>query len=299
MNRTIAVTGSILGMIGSLFGFSGHHHKPGKPSAPVTTAPVTPPVTTPPATVPPTTAPTAPATDITAAPTGNVVSDGRTWKLSNVQDFDTDAAPGAFGKTYPGMGGADYGKYLDSQTISVTNSALQINTRHIGSVDAGGWIALLPNASSTGAWAYTGNVRFSFRIKSTNAGTGYGTAAMLSVNNNADWTRDGEMDVWEGSNGGNANIFHHLPGNPNNKIQTNLGSTTDYHTITVEWVGGVSTTYYRDGVKIASYGASQTAAASAAFLAVIQTAASDNTDNGAPDTSTSQVAIDWMASWQL
>ena len=235
----------------------------------------------------------------TDAPTGNVVSNGRTWKLSTVQGFNTNTNAANFAKTYPGIGTVNSGKYLDGVTTTVNNGILDIADQHVGNVDAGAWLGLIPQGNAAGSWAYTGNVRFSLRVKSSAGGGGYGTAAMLSVADNNNWTRDGEMDVWEGSNGVNAFSFHHLPGNPTNKLTTVNPDPNQYHVITVEWIGGVGTTYYVDGKQTASYGASQSASAQASFMAALQTASADNTDNGAPDSSTSHVDVAWMAAWQL
>lgn len=245
-------------------------------------------------------APTPPPVDPTAMPVGNVVSNGRTWRQVAAEDFTRPVAAGAFPSTYKNLGHITSGKYRNDVTCTVANSILQVHLAHSGNYDLGAWIALLADPSGAGAWAFKGNARFSFRIKSTGTGGPYGTAAMLSVNDNANWTRDGEMDVWEGNAGGFANVNHHFPGHPmTGTATTPLAATADFHVVTVEWVGGTSVDYYLDGKRVAAYTGSDVPSASAEFLAVIQSAASDGSDNGAPDTATADVFIDWMAAWQL
>jgi hypothetical protein len=246
------------------------------------------------------TAPTPPPVDPNAMPVGNVTSRGITWRQVAAEDFTRAVAPSAFPSTYKNLGHITSGKYRNDVTCTVANSVLNVHLSHAGSYDMGAWIALLADPSGTGAWAFKGNARFSFRIKSTGSGGPYGTAAMLSVNDNNNWTRDGEMDVWEGNAGGFANVNHHFPGHPmTGTATTPLASTTNFHTVTVEWIGGVRTTYYLDGVQVAEYTGSSAPSATAEFLAVIQSAASDGSDNGAPDNETADIYIDWMAAWQL
>lgn len=255
----------------------------------------TPPVTTPPVTTPPVTTPTTP--DVTSAPTGDVTSNGKTWKLKQVEDFSRAATPSTFVSTYTNLGHITSGKYRNDLNVTVANGVLTSHQQHAGNYDTGSWLALLPGGTQNGDWAYTGSARISFRIKATGS-SDYGAAAMLSVLDNANWGRDGEMDIWEGNNGTSANLNHHTPASgPVHQVA--LADTTACHTVTVEWIGGVSTTYYLDGVQVATYGASETASATAQFMAVIQTAAANNTDNGASDSATSDVSLDWWAAWQL
>jgi hypothetical protein len=234
-----------------------------------------------------------------AAPTGGVISGGHVWRSSKIETFSKNTTPANFAKNYSDLGQIATGKYRNDLTCTVSGGVLDITDRHSGSYDMGAWIALLPHGSGASGYAYTGNLRYSLRIKSVSNKGGYGTDALLSVNNNDDWNRDGEMDAWEGNNGGIAHLFQHQPGNAPSATQQSLGWTSSYHTITVEWIGGVSTTYYEDGKKVASFGPKQTASASAKFMAIVQTAASDNSNNGAPDDAVSHVSIDWMATWQL
>jgi hypothetical protein len=270
----------------------------------IASAPVTPPVVTPPVVVTPVvTAPvvvTPPVVVVDpniAAPTGNVTDTaGNVWKLLQVEDFTRPATPMQFVSTYTNLGHGITGKYRNDQTCTVsTDSILRVNCFHSGSYDLGSWLAVLP-AGQSGSWGMTGSARFASRIRSTGSSS-YGTAAMLTVQDNANWGRDGEMDVWEGNCGTSANVNHHTP-NSGPVHQTTIAATTDWHTIVAEWIAGVSVKYYRDGTLIASYTGTDVATTAASFMAVIQTASSDNTDNGAPDTATAEVDIDWVAVWQ-
>lgn len=81
--------------------------------------------------------PTSDAPPVSATmPTGDVVSNGTTWRPTLSEDFLTDAAPGAVLATYPRMNayknGADtsgHGTYAPQKVLSVSDSMLDFHLR--------------------------------------------------------------------------------------------------------------------------------------------------------------------------
>lgn len=228
-----------------------------------------------------------------AMPTGNVVSNGRTWAPETSIDFTTNATFGAARAAYPKIvfypEGSGNGKYLADQTVTVANSMMDVYVRHIGTVDAGAAM-LFKRADGTEPW--TGG-RFTFRFRADPSAAGYGGVFQLWPATQL-WA-EGEMDFPEGDFGGQMNLYHHEVGaNPANNylVASNLGTWDQWHTGTIEWVPGTSARYYLDGVKVGEVtNAAQVATTPHNFVLQM---ASHTTETSASDTAAGHFQLDWV-----
>ena len=228
----------------------GNTSTPAPTTPPITPAP-TPVPTTPPVT-PPVTPPTTPSGSGQAMPTGDVVSNGKTWTPVLNEDFNTDTKGDVATKyqnTFPVYpDGTGDGKYLPSKVLSTHDSMLDFYLHHEGNVDAGAAGTFIQN---NGAWASTGG-RFSVRFKSDGKAEGYGAAFILWPNSE-NWS-EGEIDFPEGELTSSTNLNQHRVGNnPGEKslMVENVSNWTDWHTATIDWIPGKAIYYYMDGKLVA------------------------------------------------
>lgn len=271
--------------------------KPSNNTPTPTPTPTTPPTQTPTPTAPPTTQPNPPADS--SMPVGNVVSDGKTWVPVMSEDFKTTAGLGQvqniYKNTFPMYPeGTGNGKYLPNETTTVHDSLLDINVHHVGNVDAG---AAGQFIQQNGEWAYTGG-RFSIRFRATGNPEGYGAAFILWPYNQ-NWS-EGEIDFPEGELTSGTNLNQHRVGaNPEQKslMLGNVSNWSDWHTATIEWVPGKTLKYYMDG-KIIAQETNPANVPTTMHTWVVQTAAVDESTNGAPDSSNGHLLIDWAVAYQ-
>lgn len=246
----------------------------------------------------PTPVPTPTPAPSTSVPKGDITSNGTTWTPVMTQDFTANAATGEvptkYNNSFPVYpDGTGDGKYLPGQTLSVHDSMLDLNLKHIGNVDAGAAGQFIqPN----GEWAYTGG-RFDIRFKASGNPAGYGAAFMLWPENN-NWG-EGEIDFPEGELTSKTNLYQHALGaNPYDKTLQAEGLTnwSDWHTATVEWLPGKTLRYYMDG-KLVGQETNPKNVPTTPHAWVVQAAAMDQSANGAPDASNGHLYIDWAVAY--
>lgn len=246
------------------------------------------------------TAPTTPTTPTTpsspsgqAMPTGTVTRNGKTWTPILSEDFTTDAPLGQFRNTYIDRfhlnNEGEAGKYFGDQTVSASGSLMDVYFHHINGADAGfAGRFLNPN----GNWAFTGG-RFDIRYRVTGNPEGYGAAFMLWPHSEV-WG-DGEIDYPEGELTSSQGLNQHAVGaNPADKtiMVPNVANWSDWHTASIEWVPGVSVRYYMDGNLVATE-TNPRNVPTTEHAWIIQAAAVDESVDGAPNTSTGHLQIDW------
>ena len=233
----------------------------------------------------------------TPMPTGDVVSNGVTWTPVRSEDFTTPAAIGAFRTTYSSVElyveGSGDGKYLGDQTVSADDSMMDIHCHHIGSVDAGAAVAIL---NPSGDWDWIGG-RFAIRFRADASAVGYGSAFQLWPSNDV-WA-EGEMDFPEGGFDGGINLYHHRVGaNPevNYLVASDLGAWSSWHTAVIEWRPGNSVRYYLDDVLVGQV-TDPAQVATTAHHWIIQAASHDATADGAPNSSSGHLQVDWFVAY--
>lgn len=233
-------------------------------------------------------------------PTGNVISNGTTWIPARSEDFLTPAGLGDVRAAYPHIAfspeGTGDGKYLADQTVTVANSMLDIHVHHIGSVDAGAQMYFIPH-EQTDSWGWTGG-RFAVRFRADTSATTYGGVFFLWPT--SDTWAEGEMDFPEGDFGGPLAFNHHQVG-ANPEVNYASGSSgagwSNWHTAVTEWVPGTSARYYLDGVLMGEVTTTAQVATTEHFWE-FQCGAVDGSADGASDTASGHVQIDWYVIYQ-
>jgi hypothetical protein len=261
-----------------------------------TVTPTPTPTPTPPV---PSPTPTPPTGSGQAMPTGDVISNGKTWTPVLNEDFNTSTTGDVatkYDKTFPVYpDGTGNGKYLPSKTLSTHDSMLDFNLHHEGNVDAGAAGSLI---QQNGNWAYTGG-RFSIRFKSDGKAEGYGAAFILWPNNE-NWS-EGEIDFPEGELTSSTNLNQHRVGaNPEQKslMLENVSNWTDWHTATIDWIPGKALYYYMDG-KLIAQETNPANVPSTPRKWIVQAASVDESANGAPDSSKGHLYIDWAVAYAM
>ncbi|MDM7891281.1 glycoside hydrolase family 16 protein [Curtobacterium caseinilyticum] len=230
----------------------------------------------------------------TAAPKGNVVSNGRTWKQTYRQDFTTAAPRGTVAAKYPGMGLYDgfsdtsgQGRYAPSKVLSVQNGVLDFWLRS----DRGQPLAaaVMPDGYKPHR---TG--RLSIRYKTTKT-PGYKFVVMLWPSSD-NWN-EGEIDWPEAALGNRPRPASAVPGTMTARGMTfqperetfAATDTTAYHVATTEWDRNI-VRFYWDGKLVAS----TTKAVPTKPMRVTLQA---ETDIGVrvPATASGHVSVDWVA----
>lgn len=229
----------------------------------------------------------------TTAPKGNVVSNGRTWKQTYRQDFDTAAPTGTVAKRYPGMGLYDgfadtsgQGRYTPSKVLSVSNSALDFYLKS----DAG-----RPMAAAVMPDGYKPHTtgRVSIRYKTTNT-PGYKFVVMLWPNSD-NWN-EGEIDWPEATLGAKPRPASAVPGSMSTRgmvfqPERETFAPTDtslYHVATTEW-DRTAVRFYWDGKLVAS----TTKAVPTKPMRVTLQAETD-TGSRTPAKASGHVKVDWV-----
>jgi hypothetical protein len=252
--------------------------------------------TTPPATTtPPVTATTPSGVNM---PTGNVTRNGKTWVPVFNEDFDTTAALGQFRNTYVNRfhlnNEGEGGKYFGDQTVTAQNSLMDVYFHHINGADAGfAGRFLNPN----GEWAFKGG-RFDIRYRVTGSPEGYGAAFMLWPQSEI-WG-EGEIDYPEGELTSSQGLNQHALGsNPGSKtlMAGNVANWSDWHTASIEWVPGVSMRYYMDD-KLVGTEINPSNVPTTEHAWIIQAAANNESVDGAPDSSSGHLQIDWAVAYK-
>lgn len=230
----------------------------------------------------------------TLAPSGNVVSNGRTWKQTAVQDFFRSAPAGTFRMKYPRIGLYDgfsdtsgQGRYTPSKVLSVHGGVLDFWLRS----DRGQPLsaAVMPDG-----YAPHRTGRVSIRYKTT-ATPGYKFSVILWPSSD-DWNQ-GEIDWPEATLGAPSRPASAIPGSLRNGAMTFQPEretfaptdTSSWHVATTEWDAGV-VRFYWDDVLVAS----TTKAVPTQPMRVTLQA---ETDTGArvPATASGHVSVDWIA----
>lgn len=251
------------------------------------------------ATVPASSKATATIPNSTTVPArGNLVTNGRTWKMTFRQGFDsTPAALGQFTKAYPSIGTysgfndtTGRGRYAPDKVLSVSKGVLDFSLR---TVDGQPQVAaIMPDG-----YAPHRTGRVSIRYKTTKT-AGYKFVGMLwPVNDN--WN-EGEIDWPEADLGSRARPASAVPGSlsargmrfePGQEAFAS-SDTTGWHVATTEWDKGI-VRFYWDGKLVSS---TTKAVPKTAFRVTLQ---AETTTSGAavPANAVGHVGIDWIAIW--
>lgn len=231
---------------------------------------------------------------VTAAPKGNVLSNGRTWKQTYRQDFTTAAPLGKVAAKYPGMGLYDgfndtsgQGRYAPSKVLSVQNGALDFWLRS----DRGQPLsaAVMPDGYKPHK---TGRV--SIRYKTTKT-PGYKFVVILWPSSD-NWN-EGEIDWPEATLGNKPRPASAVPGSMSNrgmvfqpeKEMFAATDTSQYHVATTEWDRNI-VRFYWDGKLVAS----TTKAVPTKPMRVTLQAETD-IGKRVPTTASGHVSVDWIA----
>lgn len=199
-------------------------------------------------------APTSDAPPVTTAmPTGEVVSNGTTWRPTLSEDFLTDAAVGSVLATYPAMSsyasGADtsgYGTYAPNKVLSVHDSLLDF---HVRTEDGERLVAaVLPDD-----YAPHTHGRASIRYRADSI-RGYKFVGLFWPSSD-DWD-DGEIDWPEGDLDAKTRPASAVAGSRSFWTRTmkfvpeesKYASTdqTDFHVATTEWTADAIRFYWDD-----------------------------------------------------
>lgn len=234
-----------------------------------------------------------------AMPTGTVTRNGKTWTPIFNEDFTTAAPLGQFRSIYNERfhlnNEGESGKYFGDQTVSASGSVMDIFLHHINGADAGVNGRFLNDFNTQ--WGFVGG-RFDIRYRVTGNPAGYGAAFMLWPQNNK-WS-EGEIDYPEGELTSVQGLNQHAIGaNPGNKTQViqNVANWSDWHTASIEWVPGVSVRYYMDDVLVLAETNSRNVPTTE-HAWIIQAAAVDESVDGAPDTSSGHLQVDWAVAYK-
>ena len=208
-----------------------------------------------------------------AMPSGDVTSNGHTWKPILSEDFTKDAALGSWNDSgtltscpsnadaavYTGSTGvkwASYPKcykdtynkrnYRPDQVLSVHDGTLDFWLHTVDGHPAGA----NPGPIMPDGTRYMTYGRFEARFRTTTTSiSDYYTAWLLWPKNEADW-QCAESDFPENQlSSANTNAFHHYGCTGSQDYYTKAMDRTQWHTYTQEWQPG-KRTYYIDGVKI-------------------------------------------------
>jgi len=189
----------------------------------------------------------------TSMPTGDVLSNGTTWRPSLAEDFLVDAPTGAVLSAYPGMtayeSGSDtsgYGTYSPNEVLSVHDSVLDFA---VGTTDGKHLVsAVLPDDYKP---HLHGRVQLRYR---TDAVRGYKFVALFWPSSN-DWN-DGEIDWPEANLDARSRPASAIPGSLNFwskqmsflPVQESFASTdqSEFHVATTEWTADAIRFYWDD-----------------------------------------------------
>lgn len=185
-----------------------------------------------------------PASMPTVAPTG--------WKRVFGTDFNTPVAEGAWPGPYaPHMGAypdgwpdSSHHGYYAPRIISTHDSLLDIHIR----TENGKHLVAVPTVTPNGISNWSSG-RYTARFKADSM-KGYKTAWLLWPQSGT-WPRDGEIDFPERNlDSSHVDTFMHRQGATSGSDQWNAGAAfdlTQWHTVTMEWRGGVSYEAFLDG----------------------------------------------------
>lgn len=218
------------------------------------------------------------------------------WTRVFTENFDTDAAAGAFLSTYPSWFAypntwtdtSGNGTYDGGANITVHDSQLDMKL-----FTAGGKINVCAPGPETVPSVPSGNNftygRFSVRFKADQV-AGYKTAWLLWPVSDS-WPADGEIDFPEGSLDDKISAYMHYadPSGGQDAFEPRTADYSQWHTAVTEWTAG-QVKFYLDGVL---YGTATTKVPSNPMYWVLQT--ETNLSGALPDSAAvAHVYVDWV-----